>query len=117
VTGVRLADGEQLPADAVVSTISAGVLARLLPAGALPGRLQRRLEHWRYGTGAFKLDYALAGPVPWTAPEPRNAAVVHVAGALEELTAAAQAAHRGQVPGRPALVVGQQSLLDRSRAP
>ncbi len=117
VRGVRLSSGEQVPADAVVSTVSAGVLARLLPAGALPGRLQRRLAHWRYGTGAFKLDYALAGPVPWAALEPRSAAVVHVAGALEELTAAAQAAHRGEVPGRPALVVGQQSLLDRSRAP
>jgi phytoene dehydrogenase-like protein len=117
VTGVRLASGEQVPADAVVSTVSAGVLARLLPAGALPGVLRRRLERWRYGTGAFKLDYALAGPVPWTASEPRSAAVVHVAGALDELTAAAQAAHRGQVPDRPALVVGQQSLFDRSRAP
>lgn len=117
VTGVRLADGEQVPADAVVSTVSAAVLARLLPADALPGALQRRLERWRYGTGAFKLDYALAGPVPWAAPEPRGAAVVHVAGALDELTAAAQVAHRGQVPERPALVVGQQSLLDDSRAP
>ena len=46
-----------------------------------------------------------------------RAAVVHVAGALDELTAAAQAAHRGEVPERPALVVGQQSLFDRSRAP
>jgi phytoene dehydrogenase-like protein len=117
VTGVRLASGEQVRADAVVSTVSAGVLARLLPADALPGALQRRLERWRYGTGAFKLDYALAGPVPWAAAEARSAAVVHVAGALDELTAAAQAAHRGQVPARPALVVGQQSLFDDSRAP
>ncbi|HYV16304.1 MAG TPA: NAD(P)/FAD-dependent oxidoreductase [Conexibacter sp.] len=117
VSGVRLDDGEQVGADAVVSTVSAGVLARLLPADALPALLQRRLSRWRYGTGAFKLDYALSGPVPWTAAEPRGAAVVHVAGALDELSAAAQAAHRGQVPRRPALVVGQQSQLDRSRAP
>jgi phytoene dehydrogenase-like protein len=115
--GVRLASGEELAADAVVSTVSALPLARMLEPGALPGRLERRLRSWRYGTGAFKLDYALSGPVPWTAAEPRDAAVVHVAGALEELSAAAHAGMRGELPERPALVVGQQSLVDRSRAP
>ena len=112
VAGVRLADGDELPAEAVVSTVSAGVLARLIPAGALPGRLHRRLRIWRYGTAPFKLDYALSGPVPWTAPEPRRSAVVHVAGELEDLTRAADDARRGDIPERPALVVGQQSLHD-----
>jgi phytoene dehydrogenase-like protein len=89
----------------------------MLPAGALPGRLHRRLRIWRYGTAPFKLDYALSGPVPWAASEPRSAGVVHVGGDLTDLTAAAQDGQRGQVPERPALVVGQQSLFDPSRAP
>jgi phytoene dehydrogenase-like protein len=117
VSGVRLESGEVITADAVVSTISAGVLSRLLPADALPARLYRRLDRWRYGTGVFKLDYALDAPVPWTAPQAREAAVVHVGGALDELSVAAQAAQRGELPERPALVVGQQSRYDRSRAP
>jgi phytoene dehydrogenase-like protein len=117
VVGVTLGDGEQLPADAIVSTVSAGVLARLVPDGALPRGVERRLRCWRYGTGAFKLDYALSGPVPWTAEEARKAAVVHVAGELRELTEAAQAGARGEVPQSPALVVGQQSLYDPYRAP
>jgi phytoene dehydrogenase-like protein len=117
VVGVELEDGERIDADAVVSTVSAGVLARLLPDAALPAGMQRRLRRWRYGTGAFKLDYALSAPVPWTAKEAREAAVVHVGGELEELTAAAQAGARGELPARPALVVGQQSLYDASRAP
>ena len=112
IAGVRLAGGDELPADAVVSTVSAGVLARLIPAGALPGRLHRRLRIWRYGTAPFKLDYALSGPVPWTAAEARQSAVVHVAGELENLTRAADDGRRGDVPERPALVVGQQSLHD-----
>jgi phytoene dehydrogenase-like protein len=107
-TGVRLAGGERIAADAVVSTLS---------PGALPGRLQRRLTRWRYATGAFKVDYALSAAVPWTADGPRGAAVVHVAGPLEQLTAAAQAGIRGELPERPALVVGQQSLFDPTRAP
>jgi phytoene dehydrogenase-like protein len=117
VSGVRLAAGEDVEADAVVSTVSATVLARLLPDGALPGRLHRRLRIWRSGTAPFKLDYALSGPLPWRAEEPREAAVVHVAGALEELSRAADESKRGVVPDRPALVVGQQSLHDRARAP
>jgi phytoene dehydrogenase-like protein len=117
VSGVALQDGERIEADAVVSTVTARVLARLLPAGALPGRLQRRLSHWRHGTAPFKLDYALSAPVPWTAPEAREAAVVQVAGELERLAAAAQEAGLGVVPQHPALVVGQQSLFDPTRAP
>ena len=85
VAGVRLAGGEELAADAVVSTLSAGALVRLLPDGALPSRLQRRLRVWRYGTAPFMIHYALSAPVPWEAEEPRQAAVVHVAGELEEL--------------------------------
>lgn len=116
-TGVQLRGGERVPADAVLSTVSAQLLARMLAPGALPGRLERRLAHWRYGTGPFKVDYALSGPVPWTAAEARAAGVVHVAGELEELSRAAQDAQRGDVPDRPALVVGQQSLHDDTRAP
>jgi phytoene dehydrogenase-like protein len=117
VTGALLESGEVVEADAVLTTVSAQVLGRLLPPGALPGRVHRRLQRWRSGTAPFKLDYALSAPVPWTAEEPRSAAVVHVAGALEELSAAAQEATRGELPRRPALVVGQQSLLDPTRAP
>jgi phytoene dehydrogenase-like protein len=117
VAGVRVRDGDELPADAVVTTVSAGVLARLVPDGALPGRLHRRLRRWRYSTGAFKLDYALSGPMPWTAAEPRESAVVHIGAELDELAGAAEAGQRGEVPERPALVVGQQSLYDDSRAP
>ena len=117
VAGVVLATGETVAADAVVATVTAEPLARLLPDGALPARLHRRLRRWRYGTGAFKLDYALSAPLPWTAAEARRAAVVHVAGELEELARAAQAANRGAVPERPALVVGQHTPLDPTRAP
>jgi phytoene dehydrogenase-like protein len=115
--GVALRGGDEVPARDVVSTISARPLAALLPDEALPHRLVRRLRIWRYGTAAFKLDYALRAPVPWTAPEPRRAAVVHVGGGLRELAAAAQAGARGEVPERPVLVVGQHTLEDPTRAP
>jgi phytoene dehydrogenase-like protein len=118
VTGVALTDGEEeIPARDVLTTISARPLAALLTDDALPDRLLRRLRIWRYGTAAFKLDYALRAPVPWTAPESREAQVVHVGGELRDLAAAAEAGGRGEVPERPALVVGQHTLYDPTRAP
>ncbi|MEA2373064.1 MAG: hypothetical protein QOH12_3458 [Solirubrobacteraceae bacterium] len=117
VVGVGLDSGEEVPARDLITTISAKPLAAMLPDDALPHRLMRRLRIWRYSTAAFKLDYALSAPVPWTAPEARRSAVVHVAGELNSLAAAAQASARGDVPERPALVVGQHTLFDPTRAP
>jgi phytoene dehydrogenase-like protein len=117
VAGVRLRGGEELAARDVVTTVSARPLAAMLPAEALPHRLMRRLRIWRNAPAAFKLDYALSDPVPWSAEEPRQAAVVHVAGELEALVGAGQAGLRGEVPEHPALVVGQHTLYDSSRAP
>jgi phytoene dehydrogenase-like protein len=115
--GVALRGGEELTARDVVTTISARPLAEMLPAEALPDRLLRRLRIWRYSTAAFKLDYALRRPIPWTAESAREAAVVHVGGELRDLAAAADAGQRGDMPERPALVVGQHTVFDPSRAP
>jgi phytoene dehydrogenase-like protein len=117
VSGVTLQSGEQIEAADVVATLSAGALAPLLPDDALPPRLMKRLRRWRYSVGAFKLDFALSGPVPWSAEEARRASVVHVAGELDELTRSAQQSNRGVVPDHPAVVVGQHTLYDGSRAP
>ena len=117
VSGVRLADGERIEASGVIATTSPASLLALLAPGCLPGRLERRLHRWRYGLGTLKLDYALAAPVPWRAPHARAAAVVHVGGPLEEITASLEQASNGHLPDRPALVVGQQSLHDPTRAP
>ena len=107
VRGVRLASGEELAADAVLSTLTARRLACALPRDALPGPLGRRLAAWRHDTGAFKVDYALSGPMPWTAAEPGRAPVVHAAGQLDDLVRATQDAMGGAVPERTALGGGQ----------
>ena len=117
VAGVRLAGGDGVAASAVVLALSARPAVALLPDGALPGRLMRRLRGWRYGVGTFKVDYALSGQVPWASEEARRAAVVHVGAPLDALFRAQQEAGAGRVPAEPSLVVGQQSLHDPSRAP
>ncbi len=111
--GVEVESIEGLEADAVLCTASPAVLMRLVPSGSLPARLER----WRYGLGTLKLDYALRAPVPWLSAEARDAAVVHVGGPLGEIATSLDQAIKGEFPERPALVVGQQSLFDSSRAP
>jgi len=115
--GVRLSGGEDVAADAVIATVSAGPFAAMLPDDALPGRLLRRLRRWRYGLGTFKLDWALSGPVPWEAAEARRAAVVHVAGTLDELFRSVEESGRGRAPAAPTLVTGQHTVHDHTRAP
>jgi phytoene dehydrogenase-like protein len=110
---VRLAGGERLEADAVLCTASPAVLTALLPRDALP----TRLRGWRYGLGTVKLDYALQAPVPWRSDAAREAGVVHVGGPVREIAASLEQAEAGRFPDKPALVVGQQSLHDPTRAP
>jgi phytoene dehydrogenase-like protein len=115
--GVRLRSGELIEADAVVSTLSAKPFLELLPKHALPRSVDWRLRHWSYDAGTFKVDFALDGPAPWTADACRRSAVVHVGDTLADFTRSFRASRDGLFPQRPALVIGQHSLFDDSRAP
>jgi phytoene dehydrogenase-like protein len=83
----------------------------------LPARYRRALERYRYGPGVFKVDYALSGPVPWSASAACAAGTVHLAGPLEEIIASERAVDRGGQSARPFVLVAQQSVVDPTRAP
>ena len=83
----------------------------------LPQSYARRLRRFRYGPGAFKVDYALDGPIPWTAPECARAGTVHLGGTLQEIAASEHAPWRGEHAERPFVLLAQHTLFDPSRAP
>jgi phytoene dehydrogenase-like protein len=83
----------------------------------LPARYRHRLEKFRYGPGVFKLDWALDGPIPWTARECATAATVHLGGTLPEIAASEREPWRGSVSEKPYVLLAQPSLFDPSRAP
>jgi phytoene dehydrogenase-like protein len=83
----------------------------------LPPRFRRTLARYRYGPGAFKLDWALNGPIPWRADGCARAGTVHVGGRLEEIAEAEAAPWRGRHAERPFLLVAQPSVFDPTRAP
>ncbi len=107
---------ELLPARIVILDLGPHQVARI-GGDRLPVRYRQALERYRYGAAAFKLDWALDGPVPWTAPECLRAATVHLGGTLEEIAASEAAHERGQVHDRPFVLFAQPTLFDPSRAP
>jgi phytoene dehydrogenase-like protein len=85
--------------------------------GRLPDRYARELERFRYGPSAFKLDWALDGPIPWRAPECGRALTIHLGGTLAEIAASERRPWNAQPPERPFVLLVQPSLADPSRAP
>jgi phytoene dehydrogenase-like protein len=85
--------------------------------GRLPSRYRAALGRYRYGPAAFKIDYALKAPIPWTAEACRRAGTVHLGGPLDEIAAAERNTWAGVPPERPFVLVAQPSLFDPSRAP
>jgi phytoene dehydrogenase-like protein len=76
-----------------------------------------QLQRYRYGMGVFKIDWALDGPIPFTAAECRQAGTIHLGGTFEEIAAGEQAAASGQLVKQPFILLAQQSLFDTTRAP
>lgn len=116
---VVLDSGEEISARvAVVADTGAPALfLRLLPDGAVPGRLARKMRRYPYGWGTFKVDWALSGAVPFSSAPCREAAVVHAGESVDDLARFAREVRAGLLPTDPYLVLGQASLADPSRAP
>ena len=100
------------------------VLLDLAPKGVLevaPRRFTRpyrdALETFRYGPGAFKIDWTLDAPIPWRSAKCLRAATVHLGGTIEEIAESELQVSRGAHPARPFVVLVQASLFDRSRVP
>jgi phytoene dehydrogenase-like protein len=104
------------PARVVLFDTSPAQLADVCES-ALPAGYVRRLRRYRYGPGAFKLDWALDGPIPWRDPRCLEASTVHLGGRLDEIAASEAAVWRGTHPERPFVLVVQQSHFDPRRAP
>ncbi|HEY8505327.1 MAG TPA: NAD(P)/FAD-dependent oxidoreductase [Gemmataceae bacterium] len=117
VAGWRVGSlGELPPARAYLFDVAPAHLARICGA-ALPARYKAALRRFRHGPAVFKVDWALAGPIPWAAEECRRAGTVHLGGTLGEIAAAEAAIWDGWPHGRPFVLVAQQSLFDPTRAP
>ncbi len=116
VTGTRVASLDDLREHRVALFDVTPKQLLAIAGDALPGRYRRALARYRYGSGVFKMDWALDGPIPWTAEECGRAGTVHLGGTMEEIAAAEEDVIAGRHPKRPFVILAQQSVFDR-RAP
>ncbi len=117
VTGHRVTTLAELPrARAVILNVSpAGALD--LAGDRLPPRYARWLRRYRYGGAACKVDFALAGPVPWAAAGCAKAGTLHLVGSRAQAMRAGAQVAGGRVAGRPYVLAVQPGVVDPARAP
>jgi phytoene dehydrogenase-like protein len=116
-TGRQIDRLEEIPPTGAV-LFDTGPRAMAAIAGdRLPIRTGRSYRRYPHGPGVFKVDFALDGPVPWSAAAGRKAGTLHIGGTADEIAEAEQAAWQGRVPARPFVIASQPTVADPSRAP
>lgn len=117
--GVVTADGTEIRAlRAVLANTSApSLFLDLVGAEHLPRHHLRALRRFRWDHATVKVDWALDGPIPWTAEPARRAGVVHVVDSMAALRAAGNQLDDGVVPNEPFLITGQTTTADPTRSP
>jgi phytoene dehydrogenase-like protein len=113
----RIESLQQLPkCDVTLCDITPRQLLHL-SGDRLSRSYRHRLSKYKYGPGVFKVDYALAAPIPWKAAECLRAATVHVGGSMADIVASEATMASGQIAERPFVLVAQPTLFDPTRAP
>ena len=114
-TGVKTSKG-LVSAQTVLANVSPQALySKLLrqpPAG-----LAEAAARYQNGRGAMQIHLALDKPVQWTDPRLDSVPLVHLSNGSDGTAIACAQAEAGLLPTEPTVVVGQQCVLDPSRAP
>jgi phytoene dehydrogenase-like protein len=115
-TGVRVTSLDELGPPEIVMLDVAPAAAVDIAGDRMPRRVARALSRFRHGPGAFKLEFAVEGGVPWAHEPSRRAGTVHVGGGLREIATKERLVHAGRMPDEPFVLVCQQYLADPSRS-
>jgi len=117
VVGQRIASLEDLPSSRVVVFDTTPQALAAIAGDRLPAGTRRRYERFRFGPGVFKVDWALDGPIPWTADGLRRAATVHLGATIDEIAVSEADVGAGRHPDRPFTLLVQYHPWDLTRAP
>jgi phytoene dehydrogenase-like protein len=117
VTGKKIVSSEDLPPARVVLCDVTPAQLLEIAGNRLPRGYCRKLQKYRYGPGVFKIDWALAEPVPFRDPVCRQAGTLHLGGSLEKISQSENIVWQGNLPDKPFVIFAQPSLFDPTRAP
>ncbi|MFS2090985.1 phytoene desaturase family protein [Paenarthrobacter nicotinovorans] len=115
VTGVRTSQGS-VSADTVLANVSPQALYTSLLREPPPAAA-RAAEKYQNGRGAMQIHLALDKPVEWIDARLNTVPLVHLSNGSDSTGVACAQAEAGLLPAEPTVVVGQQYVLDPSRAP
>lgn len=103
--------GDIPPADVVLLDLNPRATLDIL-GERIPARVARAYRRFSHAPGAFKVDFAVEGGVPWRNAECGHAGTVHLGGTFDEIVAAERDVAAVRMPARPFVLVGQQYLAD-----
>jgi phytoene dehydrogenase-like protein len=116
-TGVDVTDLRDLPSTPVTLLDLSPRQVAALEGVSWPERYARAMRRYRYGPGAFKVDWAVEGDIPWRDPALAGAGTIHLGGTFDEVARSESDAARGRHSARPFVLLVQAGVADRSRAP
>lgn len=113
-TGRTVSSTAELDTDLVLLTVPPRTALRMV--AGLPERTRRAWTRFRPGPGAFKVDLAIDGDLPWTDPGAHGAGVVHLGGTLSQIATAEADCVAGRMPEVPFVLVAQPHRADPTRS-
>jgi len=117
VTGYRVTSLHDMPDSAVLILDTTPQAAVTIAGDRLSPSTRRRYEGFRYGPGVFKIDWALAGPVPWADKALQRAGTIHLGGRMDDIVRSERQVASGRAPDRPFTLFAQYARWDPTRAP
>jgi phytoene dehydrogenase-like protein len=115
VVGLKTSRG-RIKARTVLANVSPQALYSGLLSQAPDGAAQAAARY-QNGRGAMQIHLALDKPVEWLDSRLNTVPLVHVSNGSDSTGIACAQAEAGLLPAEPTVVVGQQCVLDPSRAP
>jgi phytoene dehydrogenase-like protein len=113
----RVQSLDDLPSNRATIFASSPRQVEAIVGDRFPDRYRASLRSFKYGPGAWKVDYALDEPIPWSNADVASAGTVHIGGTLDEIVSAEDVVAKGRHADRPFILLAQHSLFDSTRAP
>jgi phytoene dehydrogenase-like protein len=117
VTGLEVTSLDDIAESGVVILDTTPQAAVAITGDRLSPSTRRRYQRFRYGPGVFKIDWALAGRVPWADEALQRAGTIHLGGRMEDVVRSERQVASGRAPDRPFTLFAQYARWDRTRAP
>ena len=116
-TGILLADGRFAKAEkAVIANVTPSALLKLT-GGTGDTRHETAMKGFQHAPGTMMVHLAMDALPHWLAPELKRFAYVHLAPSMDQMARTYAQAKAGLLPDEPAIVCGQPTVVDPSRAP